>query len=227
MLKKLASLLFEEEEEVQVQELDEVIEAEPKASLIAAMNPEPQTKSIEIQKLDLSLEPEPLAQPKSSFIHTDAPIEAEPIHTYEFRPVMSPMFGVSDRDRQKVVKKPVEVRPQPTPSSRINTIISPIYGDLKQEDMRVEVDKSGLKIAYESQEIDEIELEEMDISRIIHAPKEELKTQPIPAASKPENLSVVTEDVDDVTLELEESDDLLDNEAHQFSLFDEGIIDKL
>lgn len=227
MLKKLASLLFEEEEEVQVQELDEVIEAEPKASLIAAMNPEPQTKSIEIQKLDLSLDPEPIAPPKSSFIHTDSPIEAEPINTYEFRPVMSPMFGVSDRDRLKVVKKPVEVRPQPTPSSRINTIISPIYGDLKQEDMRVEVDKSGLKIAYESQEIDEVELEEMDISRIIHAPKEVLETQPIPVADKAESLSLVTEDVDDETVGLEESDDSLDNEAHQFSLFDEGVIDKL
>jgi len=221
MLKKLASLLFEEEEEVQVEELDELKDTEPKASLIAAMNPEPQTKSIEIQKLDLAMDPEPAPKARSSFIFTEPPIIVEvevPLVNYEFRPVMSPMFGISERDKQRVVRKPVEVRPQPSPSSRINTIISPIYGDLKQEDMRVEVDRSGLKIAYEQHEVDEKELEDMDLSRILNAPNEIDNV----AASLPP----VTEDVDVTISELDDFEDVLDIEAHQFSLFDEAVADK-
>ena len=215
MLKKLASLLFEEEEDIQVEELDVVEEPEVKASLIAAMNPEPQSKSIVIQKLDLTLEPEPIDKPKSSFIEHEPVVEKDEPASYEFRPVMSPMFGISERDKQKVVKRPVEAKPQFTPSnpsSRINTIISPIYGDLKQDELRVEVDRSGLKIAYEHQDLDEVALENMDLTKILHVQEED----------EAETMPSVTEDVDVLVSDVDEPEEDNDIEAHQFSLFDDG-----
>ena len=158
MLEKLVSLLFEEEEEVIEEELEQkptskkvakalVKEklAESKPSVIASMNP----VKVEIKKEELpSIEDvivetkvEQLLQTKKPEFGIEASqavrpiVEAKPKKAekaiYEFRPVMSPIFGVEESRRTPIQKPIVEVNKH-VKRSRINTIISPIYGDLEK-----------------------------------------------------------------------------------------------
>ncbi len=158
MLKKLASLLFEEEEEVIEEELDpkpipkkvtklpfkEKVE-EVKPSVIAAMNPVKE----EIKKEELPRVEEVMIDTKvEQLLQTKKPefgIEAsQPVKTsveskpkkiektiYEFHPVISPIFGVEESRRTPIHKPIVEVNKH-VKRSRINTVISPIYGDLEK-----------------------------------------------------------------------------------------------
>ena len=121
MLKKLASLLFEEEEEVIEEELDQkpvpkkvakslvkekVKEVEP--SVIATMNPiKEEIKKVELPRVVEVIEDtkvEQLLQTKKPDFGIEASqpvkpiVEAKPKKAekaiYEFRPVISPIFGV-------------------------------------------------------------------------------------------------------------------------------------
>jgi len=149
MLKKLASLLFEEEEEIVEEELS--VKEEPvkkEKSLITSMNPKPIEKPIEkvieepvyVQEVEIEHKAvEEIIKPvKSEFgIAFDEPtpvrekpkvVKEKPI--YEFKPVISPMFGVSESKKAQAVR-PANNPPQSVKKSRINTVISPFYGDIE------------------------------------------------------------------------------------------------
>ncbi len=151
MLKKLASLLFEEEEEVVEEELS--VKEEPikkEKSLITSMNPKPIEKPIErvieepvyVQEEEIEHKAvEEIIKPvKSEFgIAFDEPtpvrekpkvVKEKPI--YEFKPVISPMFGVSESKKAQAVR-PANNPPQSVKKSRINTVISPFYGDIENK----------------------------------------------------------------------------------------------
>ena len=151
MLKKLASLLFEEEEEVVEEELS--VKEEPikkEKSLITSMNPKAIEKPIErvieepvyIQEEEIEHKAvEEIIKPvKSEFgIAFDEPtpvrekpkvVKEKPI--YEFKPVISPMFGVSESKKAQAVR-PANNPPQSVKKSRINTVISPFYGDIENK----------------------------------------------------------------------------------------------
>ncbi len=156
MLKKLASLLFEEEEEIVEEDLD--IKEEPikkEKSFISTKSPKP------VEKVEEKIVDEPIFRPeekvevkeveeiirpiKSNFgIAFDEPtpikekpklMKEKPI--YEFKPVISPMFGVSESKKNQAVRQSVNP-PQSMKKSRINTVISPFYGDV---DHKQEIDK--------------------------------------------------------------------------------------
>ncbi len=149
MLKKLASVLFEEEEEVVEEELS--VKEEPikkEKSLITSMNPKPIEKPVEkvveepvyVQEEEIEHQAvEEIIKPvKSEFgIAFDEPtpvrekpkvVKEKPI--YEFKPVISPMFGVSESKKAQAVR-PANNPPQSMKKSRINTVISPFYGDIE------------------------------------------------------------------------------------------------
>lgn len=151
MLKKLASLLFEEEEEVVEEELS--VKEEPikkEKSLITSMNPKAIEKPIErvieepvyVQEEEIEHKAvEEIIKPvKSEFgIAFDEPtpvrekpkvVKEKPI--YEFKPVISPMFGVSESKKAQAVR-PANNPPQSVKKSRINTVISPFYGDIENK----------------------------------------------------------------------------------------------
>ncbi len=151
MLKKLTSLLFEEEEEVVEEELS--VKEEPikkEKSLITSMNPKAIEKPIErvieepvyVQEEEIEHKAvEEIIKPvKSEFgIAFDEPtpvrekpkvVKEKPI--YEFKPVISPMFGVSESKKAQAVR-PANNPPQSVKKSRINTVISPFYGDIENK----------------------------------------------------------------------------------------------
>jgi len=151
MLKKLASLLFEDEEEIVEEELS--VKEEPikkEKSLITSMNPKTIEKPIEkvveapvyVQEEEIEHKAvEEIIKPvKSEFgIAFDEPtpvrekpkvVKEKPI--YEFKPVISPMFGVSESKKAQAVR-PASNPPQSVKKSRINTVISPFYGDIENK----------------------------------------------------------------------------------------------
>ena len=167
MLKKLVSLLFEEEEEVIEEELSvkekpvkqersfisNIIKEKPikvERSLIASMNPNPieevrETVIIEevikneiedikheaVEDIIKPVKPEfGIAFNEPSLIKEKPKvIKEKPI--YEFNPVISPMFGVSESKRSQPIRQVINP-PQAVKRSRINTVISPIYGDVEK-----------------------------------------------------------------------------------------------
>ncbi len=153
MLRKLASLFFEEEEEVvEEEELDIAPVKLPPVSSAIEKKPvsidlketskieEPVTKPTEkpfvfeatksATRIDLT--PEPIVKTKRSVSESSV--------VYEFQPVISPIFGMSDKDKQTVVVKattPIEA--SPVHHSTLQTIISPIYGVKKSDGYTTEV----------------------------------------------------------------------------------------
>lgn len=239
MLKKLASLLFEEEEDkVETVELDPVDEPEasPSPSMIQAMNPEvarTQINDLEVQHFEWpEAEDEAEADEPPSIKPEPVP---SPTKSYEFRPVISPIFGVSEKDRVQPERKSVELKPYPSSSSRINTIISPIYGDLKQEDLKVEVNEGMLKVSLERSVLDEQALDEIDLDDLLHSDEEAHDEESVDITQAEDDF--FTHALDNIDAELPRSPttdastaphvDELDPDAHQYSLFDEDANDKL
>ncbi len=146
MLRKLASLFFEEEEEI-VEE--EEIEAKgpqlpPIAKVAEKKTPRVEletvhdVKPLEMAKLPpigetvvktpkhIEIGPEIILKPKRSVSENKV--------VYEFQPVISPIFGISEKDRKSVVVANSTPQ-QPTQHSPLQTIISPIYGVMKNNEV--------------------------------------------------------------------------------------------
>jgi len=240
MLKKLASLLFEEEEEVIEEELEpkekpvksersflpQSVKEKPvkqERSLISSMNPKPveiipeviQEEEKPVIEDEIKHAPvEDIIKPfKTDFgIAFDEPtplrekqrvVKEKPI--YEFRPVISPMFGVSESKKNQSVKHVVNT-PQTLKRSRINTVISPIYGDVENkkttETPIIRNDKPSYKfdpyIEPESKDLPKFKSENYSLDDLL---------SPI----KPQDDKV---EVHETSIEEDEL-------AHQFSLFDD------
>ena len=172
MLRKLASLFFEEEEEI-VEE--EEIEAKGPQLPPIAKTPEKKTPRVE-----LASEVKPFEIPKLP------PIAEQPVKTatridigpetmlqkqkrtggenkvvYEFSPVISPIFGISEKDRQTVVIQNSAPQ-QPTKHSPLQTIISPIYGVMKNnEEANEEFTQPAVLNASPALDIKNFSLEEI------------------------------------------------------------------
>lgn len=236
MLKKLASLLFEEEEEIVEEELtvkeetikkDKSFTSKPvedpikkEKSYISSMNPKPIEK-VEEEPIFINEETEiehkaveEIIKPvKSEFgIAFDEPtplrekpkvIKEKPI--YEFKPVISPMFGVSESKKAQAVR-PVNNPPQSVKKSRINTVISPFYGDLENKK-----EVSSPKIIQPTYKYDPL-IE--DVSRDL--PKYKAENY-----SLDDLLSPIKPQDDDVPLVHETLKDEEDELSHQISLFDD------
>lgn len=204
MLKKLATLLFEEEEEVIEEELDpkpipkkvakplvkeKVREVEPSA--IASMNPVKE----EVKKEDLprveeivpDTKVEQLLQTKKSDFGIEASqpvkplVEAKPKKVeksiYEFRPVISPIFGVEESRRTPIQKPIVEVNKH-VKRSRINTVISPIYGDLEKskEEPKAKPKRFVPHDPIETMDLPKIKAENYSLDDLLHPIKAEEET---------------------------------------------------
>lgn len=224
MLKKLASLLFEEEEEIVEEELN--VKEEPvkkEKSLITSMNPKPIEKPIEkvvvepvpvLQEVEIEHKAvEEIIKPvKPEFgIAFDEPtplrekpkvVKEKPI--YEFKPVISPMFGVSESKKAHAVR-PTMNPPQSVKKSRINTVISPFYGDVENKK-----EVSSPKVSQPSYKFDPL-IE--DVSRDLPKYKaENYSLDDLLSPIKPQ---------DDAPLVHEVFKDEEDELSHQISLFDD------
>lgn len=145
MLRKLASLFFEEEEEI-VEEED----AENKGPLLPPIVKAPEKKTPRIETETISEVQEAIKMPvisetplkpatridigpETSIQKTKRSVSENKV-VYEFQPVISPIFGISEKDKQTVA---TQATPQvPTPRhSPLQTIISPIYGVMKNNEI--------------------------------------------------------------------------------------------
>jgi hypothetical protein len=226
MLKKLASLLFEEEEEVIEEELDpkpipkkvakplvkeKVRELEPSA--IASMNPvKEEVKKEELPRFEEVLpdtKVEQLLQTKKPEFGIEASQPVRPVvevkpkkvekSIYEFRPVISPIFGVEESRRTPIQKPIVEVNKH-VKRSRINTVISPIYGDLEKskEEVKAKPKRFVPHDPIETMDLPKIKAENYSLDDLLH-----------PIKAEEETLFV-----SEATTEIEEG-------LHQISLFDD------
>lgn len=265
MLKKLSSLLFEEEEEILEETIleeepkpkkglsffepkakKEIIDDKPlvkKPSVIAQMNPD--------LVRDEPKEEEPLTEEKirSNFgISADEPEDIDdfvkvqdtpkpnPVSmkqeshrkVYEFHPVISPIFGVKE-SAQKDNSPRVLYEEAPTlPKSVINTVISPIYGDMDnskastKEKLKEEpfLSKPELliktPIVEETKSVDTFVLEHVEPTLTEEFVEESVDLE---SFGLEDLIKSSTPKMDSLfkTPEKEESDD----DAHQFSLFDD------
>lgn len=266
MFKKLASLLFEEEEEI----LEETrIDEEPKAkkssgffeskskkvavdepdlkkpSLIAQMNPELSSEETVAEKAPLSEaqirsnfgltadEPEDL----DDFVtphESSKPIQVSTKHEsprkiYEFHPVISPIFGVAESP-QKDTSPRVLFEEAPTlPKSVINTVISPIYGDMDNSKAVVKTHSIEPKLEIKT---------EPKTPVIETKPTESVKPFEFETPEPKQSMDIdIDETVDFESLDLEDliktstpklesifkepAHEDVDDDAHQFSLFDD------
>ncbi len=141
MLRKLASLLFEEEEEIIEEEAEtEAVPLELPPIKKAVERP---TRAMEVTIESPKKAPEvtviesiPAPTKPTIRIDVDEKQELRPMKSivvanktvvYEFTPVISPIFGVSAKD-QKSVPTTVTVKQPIVRHSTLQTIISPIYG---------------------------------------------------------------------------------------------------
>jgi len=145
MLRKLASLFFEEEEEI-IEE--EEIEAKgpqlpPVAKVVEKKAPRVELES-EVKNFELPILP-PISEPPvkaatridigpETMLQKQKRTVSENKVVYEFTPVISPIFGISDKDKQSVVIQNSAPQ-QPTKHSPLQTIISPIYGVMKNNEV--------------------------------------------------------------------------------------------
>lgn len=263
MLKKLSSLLFEEEEEILEETIldeepkakkglsffehkakKEIIEETPvvkKPSVIAQMNPE-----LVMQE---PKDEEPLAEEKvrtnfgisadepediDDFVRTqDSPKVSASVKqeshrkVYEFHPVISPIFGVKESAHKDNSPRVLYEEAPTLPKSVINTVISPIYGDMDNSKLNPkEVKKESILpnvepivktlVIEEPKSVDSLVFEQVEPPYT-----EETVEEPVDLESfdLEDLIKSSTPKVDSLFKdpEKEESDD----DAHQFSLFDD------
>lgn len=212
MWKKLSALLFEEEDLP--------------------------VKVKEVKKVKVELKQEPIEEPMlvEEKVMVEAPIkpssfglqidEEEPIFkdepivrkVYEFHPVISPIFGVTKTHVHDNIPKVVEKVPATLPKSVINTVISPIYGDLETKSDSAEYQGLSKTATIKASQVLPIDLK-VSIDEVID-PKVQLNS----------DLETFTfEDFEDIDIEdllqgsvkpSENKEPVMDD-AHQFTLFDE------
>ncbi len=184
MLKKLRSLLFDVEiveEEPEEKDLNiPVFKKEEKTTELA----QAKTEEVDNGLIFIDVEPKEVSPTIRK--------ESNPSEVYEFRPVISPMFGVDERSVQNV-------RPTLAPNiestthrnSLLKTVISPIYGDIEERH--------------------EVVMEPMEKAN----PKAEIKTENL-------SLNELIHDQDEVNPIIIENDSSSEEEVvEQFNLFDE------
>ncbi|HAO60900.1 MAG TPA: hypothetical protein DCQ90_02910 [Erysipelotrichaceae bacterium] len=179
MWKKLASLFFEEEEEVVEEEIKETktVELPPLAVNVekksVRIDLETTTKPYEAVKSEttgevpviketpktatrIDLSPEPQIKQRRSVNENNV--------VYEFQPVISPIFGVSEKDKKTVVVQNVAPQ-QPIRHSSLQTIISPIYGVAKKDEKHEQVLEPEFIVAPSNPTI---EIKNLSLDELLH-----------------------------------------------------------
>ncbi len=252
MWKKLQSLLFEEEDEI-IEEIDDEIETEKppvKKSVIAQMNPElsntKEEKLVEAVKEELNetdaIEDLLIEDEVKEIVETkrfglsadDVEVKKvkqqvnEPLKkVYEFHPVISPMFGATESKHPESEPRVIQEAHATLPRSVINTVISPIYGDLEVKKQKEVFREEKIEITPEKVKISE------PIEEVVHfdAIVEETTNQRFEEFLNEEEVETKKTVYEDMNLDdllgahKEESvklDQIDDEDAHQFSLFDEN-----
>jgi hypothetical protein len=170
MLRKIASLFFEEEEDIVEDE-----EREVKGATLPPIAAAPEKKATRIDAGVQRFDNEPAKLPTISetaaktatridlgpqTVQKQKRVVGETKAVYEFQPVISPIFGISDKDKQTMVPQPSEPK-QPTRHSPLQTIISPIYGVMKKDDNPDEVSEHVEIPVNPHLEIKNLSLEEL------------------------------------------------------------------
>lgn len=228
--KKFQSLLFEEEDESVEETTQDTANKIGQKSAIAQMNPElaqeKEEKSNflveenEDDQLDSILGEE--KEVESSFglqVDKKFAFKDEAVaKVYEFHPMLSPMFGIRESKLKATEPRILEEARATLPRSLINTVISPIYGDLEvKKQSRVQVLAKDIKLKKAQTEdfveivADEILIEEKQFNNegeendvklsFEHFDLDNLMDRPV--ESTPEK----SEEIED--------------DSHQFSLFDD------
>ena len=145
ILKKITSFLFEEQED-EIIEDDEIQPVTMKSSAVETKR-EDSPKAEEVVKVEEEIVEKP-KEPVSKFVDiTDndpieekkevvketkvEPVKKEVKKEYEFTPVISPMFGVTEEEikaSKKANVKPVATHHMKKKNNPIGTILSPFYG---------------------------------------------------------------------------------------------------
>lgn len=179
MWKKLASLFFEEEEEVVEEEIKETkkVELPP-----LAVNVEKKSVRIDLETTTKPYEPVRSGMTGELPVIKETPRTATRIDlspepqikqrrsvnennvVYEFQPVISPIFGVSEKDKKTVVVQNVAPQ-QPVRHSSLQTIISPIYGVAKKDEKHETVLEPEFIVAPSNPTI---EIKNLSLDELLH-----------------------------------------------------------
>lgn len=179
MWKKLASLFFEEEEEVVEEEIKETkkVELPP-----LAVNVEKKSVRIDLETTTKPYEPVRSGMTGELPVIKETPRTATRIDlspepqikqrrsvnennvVYEFQPVISPIFGVSEKDKKTVVVQNVAPQ-QPIRHSSLQTIISPIYGVAKKDEKHETVLEPEFIVAPSNPTI---EIKNLSLDELLH-----------------------------------------------------------
>ena len=176
MIKKLMSLIFEEEVVDEVEEEPVPVRRSNPAKApvqpeVKAAVPLPQeVKAVYLDtKKEKEKEPAVKKEPSSKLgkmtIAEDKPVKKKPVRVepkedYEFTPVISPIFGVLG-EKSQPAKTPAVKKVSPVKSS-LGTVISPIYGmDKPQEDKVEEIPERLDKPADKNSNTFNVDLDEL------------------------------------------------------------------
>lgn len=154
MWKKFTDLLFEDDDSFEEEEVvEEIVTPKPKSVVkpitVSEIKPEPVkveplVDSIKFKeqiveekpKQSISMVVDDLQEVKTQVKVPEAPVrkprivpvsKPEPKNTYEFTPVISPIFGISEKDVNAVIPTNPHKKKAIT-DSKIGTVISPMYG---------------------------------------------------------------------------------------------------
>lgn len=148
MWKKFTDLLFEDDDTIEEEEvIEEVVVQKPQPAIkpitLSENKPEPikempKVKEVEEKpKPSISMVVDDLQEVKPKPVEPVTPIrqrprivpiaKAEPKNTYEFTPVISPIFGISEKDVDAVIPTNPNKK-KAVPDSKLGTVISPMYG---------------------------------------------------------------------------------------------------
>lgn len=225
MFKKLASLLFEEEEEILEETVAEPVKKKP--SVITSMNPslKPEEKPVEIipvsdekARLNFGITADD-TEDIDDVVQKVRPIRVEPVKAeikrklYDFHPVISPIFGVKESSLKDTSARVIPESQPILPRSIINTVISPIYGDMEASAEIKHVSLSDFNPSTTKPEAAVVS--KSDVEKV-SVDKEKYERLDLDALLNTLN------DEDDKDLNLEPKlTPIFEDDAHQFSLFDD------
>lgn len=164
MLKKLRNFFFEEEEIVEDVYEEPVVEPTTEKVVTPVKEDKESARStfinLDEKSVEMAVEVSREEPTKTRTIQADKPQTSKQPSSktlkaddYEFSPVISPIFGISDKEKQRSVevkKTDVKIGVTKGTKSVIGTVISPIYG-IKDNEIMAKADSTVLEQHPENQ----------------------------------------------------------------------------
>lgn len=222
MLKWFVDLFFEVEEEIIEEHQEKQIE-KPVARPVKEVAIKPTVQEVEVnqpKQVEVIAKEENVKkeEKKSIFINDVATTRHDTVllekpkednnDSYEFTPIISPIFGVDEKHQPKKAQKPIK-KPFVESSSAIGTIISPIYG--------LEIQRSQFSSSYNLADEDpkiNIDLEDMietsfNEDEVVQEESSEIEKEILVEDNEEDESVAITED--DVVLEIEDNEEYTNN----------------